>query len=49
MKTEIFARVVDIAGQTAKPSAAKAGPDQCADGGDGQAGDDEEFAEVVHC
>ena len=48
MEAEIVALVVDIARQATDPAAAKAGPDQCADGGDQHAGDDEEFAEIVH-
>jgi len=48
VEAEVVAFVVDIAGQSAKPAAAEAGPEQGACGGDEQADDDEEFSEVGH-
>lgn len=48
MEAEIFARVMDVARQAPDPAAAKAGPEHGADGGEEDAGDDEEFSEVGH-
>jgi hypothetical protein len=40
VETEVVAFVVDIARKTAQPATAKAAPDQSANGGDHQTGDD---------
>jgi len=39
---------MNVAGKAAKPSAAKAGPEQSADGCHHKAAEDEEFSEVLH-
>jgi len=39
---------MDVAGQTAEPAATEAGPKDRADGGDEEAENDEEFAQIWH-
>jgi hypothetical protein len=48
MEAEIVARVMDVAGQSAEPAAAEAGPEQGAEGGNEEAGNDEKFSEIGH-
>src|SRR3569833_540545 len=48
VETEAVALVMDIAGQAANPAAAEPGPEDRAGGGDEEAEDDEEFAEIGH-
>lgn len=48
METEIFLGIIDVARQASQPAAAKTGPYQHADGGDGQSGNDEQFSKVIH-
>ena len=48
MEIEVVAFVMNVSRQATNPAAAKAGPEEGADGGKEQAGDDEEFSGTVH-
>jgi len=48
VEAEIVAFVMDVAGHAANPAATEPGPEDCAYGGEEQAGDDEEFSEIRH-
>jgi hypothetical protein len=48
VEAEVVAFVMDVAGQAAKPAAPEARPKYRADGGDEEAEDDEEFAQIWH-
>jgi hypothetical protein len=45
---EVAAGVMDVAGEAAEPAATDPGPEEGADGGQKEAGEDEEFADVTH-